>query len=161
MPALSAADLGGRRGLLREGNRHDPSPGTARTRPASSGARRIPACRLVRLQFGAWDGKPFLSDAFLGGYGRALTADEEFALRDLRSLSNAVSAIWWGSANNDADIMSRGYRTLAQLLRVSGDAWPSSCGPMDKYGDGRAIEHLRVPLGSRNLADRPGLASPP
>jgi hypothetical protein len=43
---------------------------------------------------------------------RALTADEESALRDLAAL-DAVSAIQSGSANNDTDIMSRGYRTLA------------------------------------------------
>ena len=69
---------------------------------------------LVRLEYGAWDGKPDLRDAFLDGYGRALTADEEPALRDLAAL-DAVSAIQWGSANNDTDIMTRGYRTLARL----------------------------------------------
>lgn len=69
---------------------------------------------LVRLEYGAWDGKPFLRDAFLDGYGRALTADEESALRDLAALE-AVSAIQWGSANDDTDIVSRGYRTLARL----------------------------------------------
>jgi hypothetical protein len=35
---------------------------------------------LVRLQYGAWNGKPFSRDAFLDGYGRALAADEESAL---------------------------------------------------------------------------------
>lgn len=81
-----------------------------------------PAVRdLVRLQYGVWNGKPFLRNAFLDGYGRALTADEESALRDLAAL-DAVSAIWWGSANSDADIMTRGYRTLAQLRHVSADA---------------------------------------
>ncbi len=69
---------------------------------------------LVRLEYGAWDGKPFLRDAFLDGYGRALTAGEDSALRDLAAL-DAVSAIQWGSANNDTDIMTRGYRTLALL----------------------------------------------
>jgi aminoglycoside phosphotransferase len=83
-----------------------------------------PAVRdLVRLEYGAWDGKPFLRDAFLDGYGRALTADEESALRDLAAL-DAVSAIQWGSANNDADIMTRGYRTLARLR-------PAAPGPRD------------------------------
>jgi Phosphotransferase enzyme family len=69
---------------------------------------------LVRLEYGAWDGKPHLRDAFLDGYGRALTADEESALLDLAAL-DAVSAIQWGSAKNDTDIMRRGYRTLARL----------------------------------------------
>ncbi len=68
----------------------------------------------VRLEYGAWDGRPALRNAFLNGYGRALTADEESALRDLAAL-DAVSAIQWGSANNDTDIMTRGYRTLARL----------------------------------------------
>ena len=72
----------------------------------------------VRLEYGAWDGRPLLRDAFLDGYGRALTADEESALRDLAAL-DAVSAIQWGSANNDTDIMTRGYRTLARLRRIS------------------------------------------
>jgi Ser/Thr protein kinase RdoA (MazF antagonist) len=69
---------------------------------------------LVRLEYGAWDGRPLLRDAFLEGYGRALTADEESALRDLAAL-DAVSAIQWGAANNDTDVMTRGYRTLARL----------------------------------------------
>jgi Ser/Thr protein kinase RdoA (MazF antagonist) len=82
----------------------------------------------VRLQYGAWNGKPFLREAFLDGYGRALAADEESALRDLAAL-DAASAIWWGSANSDADIMTRGYRTLAQLRRISGDAGPDTYRP--------------------------------
>jgi Ser/Thr protein kinase RdoA (MazF antagonist) len=76
---------------------------------------------LVRLQHSAWNSRPSLRGAFLDGYGRTLTADEESALRDLAAL-DAVSAIWWGSANNDTDIMTRGYRTLTQLRRVSGDS---------------------------------------
>ena len=76
---------------------------------------------LVRLQYGVWNRRPSLRDAFLNGYGRALTADEQSALRDLAAL-DAVSAIWWGSANNDADTVTRGYRTLAQLRRISRDA---------------------------------------
>jgi len=69
---------------------------------------------LVRLEYGAWDGKPFLRDAFMDGYGRALTADEESALQDLAAL-DAASAIQWGSANDDTDIMTRAYRTLCRL----------------------------------------------
>jgi Ser/Thr protein kinase RdoA (MazF antagonist) len=69
---------------------------------------------LVRLEHSAWDGKPHLRDAFLAGYGRTLTADEESALLDLSAL-DAASAIQWGSANNDTGIMTRGYRTLARL----------------------------------------------
>jgi Ser/Thr protein kinase RdoA (MazF antagonist) len=69
---------------------------------------------LVRLEYSAWDGKSYLRDAFLDGYGRALTVDEESTLRDLAAL-DAVSAIWWGFANHDTDTMSRGYRTLVRL----------------------------------------------
>jgi len=43
-------------------------------------------------------------------------------LRDLAAL-DAVSAIQWGSANNDTDIMTR-YRMLARL-------WPAAPGPRD------------------------------
>ena len=86
---------------------------------------------LVRLQYGAWNGRPSLRDAFLDGYGRALTADEESALRHLAAL-DAVSAIWWGSANSDAGIMTRGYRTLAQLRRIRRDASPDSYHPEDR-----------------------------
>lgn len=81
---------------------------------------------LVRLEYGAWDGRPSLRDAFLEGYGRALTTDEESALRDLAAL-DAVSAIWWGSANNDTDIMTRAHRTLARLR-------PAAPGPRDLGG---------------------------
>lgn len=74
-----------------------------------------PAVRdLVRLERGAWEGKPSLRDAFLDGYGRALMADEESALLDLAAL-DAVSAIQWGFANNDTDTMTRGYRTLVRV----------------------------------------------
>lgn len=74
----------------------------------------------VRLEYGAWDGRPGLREAFLDGYGRLLTAEEESALRDLAAL-DAVSAIQWGAANNDPDIMTRAYRTLARLRSGNGD----------------------------------------
>lgn len=68
----------------------------------------------VRLEYGAWDGRPRLHEAFLDGYGRLLTTEEESALRDLAAL-DAASAIQWGAANDDPDIMTRAYRTLARL----------------------------------------------
>lgn len=74
----------------------------------------------VRLEYGAWDGRPCLREAFLDGYGRLLTAGEESALRDLAAL-DAASAIQWGAANNDPDIMTRAYRTLARLRSTAGD----------------------------------------
>jgi Ser/Thr protein kinase RdoA (MazF antagonist) len=74
-----------------------------------------PAVRdLVRLEHGAWDGRPSLRHAFLDGYGRALAADEESALRDLAA-PDAVSAIQWGFGNNGTDTMTGGYRTLVRL----------------------------------------------
>ena len=76
---------------------------------------------LVRLQYGVWNRRPILREAFLNGYGSALIADEQSALRDLAHPTRP-SAIWWASANNDADMMTRGYRTLAQLRRISRDA---------------------------------------
>jgi Ser/Thr protein kinase RdoA (MazF antagonist) len=74
-----------------------------------------PAVRdLVRLEYGPWDSKPHLRAAFLDGYGRQLTTAEESALQSLAAL-DALSAIQWGAANNDNDIMTRAYRTLDRL----------------------------------------------
>jgi hypothetical protein len=75
---------------------------------------------LARLEYGAWDGRPFLRDAFMEGYGRALTEDEESALRDLAAL-DAASAVQWGAANNDTSIMRRAYRALARLQSAAAD----------------------------------------
>ena len=74
-----------------------------------------PAVRdLVRLEYGTWDGKPHLREAFIDGYGRQLTAAEETALHSLAAL-DALSAIQWGTANSDQRVVDRGYRTLARL----------------------------------------------
>lgn len=79
-----------------------------------------PAVRdLVRLEYGPWDRKPHLRAAFLAGYGRTLTGAEEAALESYAAL-DAVSALQWGTANNDQDIVRRGYRTLSRLSGSSG-----------------------------------------
>jgi len=74
-----------------------------------------PAVRdLVRLEYGPWDYKPHLRTAFLAGYGRSLTDAEEAALRSYAAL-DAVSALQWGTTNNDKEIVRRAHRTLARL----------------------------------------------
>ncbi len=78
-------------------------------------AEVAPAVRdLVRLEYGPWDGQPHLRAAFLAGYGRTLTATEETALRNFAAL-DALSALQWGTAHNDKDIIVRAHRTLARL----------------------------------------------
>jgi 8-oxo-dGTP diphosphatase len=75
-----------------------------------------PAVRdMVRLEYGAWDQRPDLRQAFLAGYGRAFRPREDEAFRCLLAL-DALNAVRWGEANNDPEITSRGCRTLDGLL---------------------------------------------
>ncbi|MFF4205617.1 phosphotransferase [Streptomyces sp. NPDC001668] len=69
---------------------------------------------LVPLACGSWVGRPDLQRAFLDGYGRALTAEERWALRCLCVL-DAASDIAWGVPNHDLEIVERGRATLARL----------------------------------------------
>lgn len=69
---------------------------------------------LVPLACGSWVGRPDLQEAFLDGYGRALTAEEQWALRCLCAL-DAASAISWGAPHGDLEIVARGRATLARL----------------------------------------------
>ncbi|TLS44382.1 aminoglycoside phosphotransferase family protein [Streptomyces montanus] len=74
---------------------------------------------LVLLACGSWVGRPDLQEAFFEGYGRALSAEEQWALRCL-SVLDAASAISWGVPNGDgeigdAEIVERGRATLARL----------------------------------------------
>jgi hypothetical protein len=69
---------------------------------------------LVHLAGGSWVNRPDLQEAFCEGYGRALTAEEEWALRGLCAL-DAASAIAWGVPNGDGEIVERGRATLARL----------------------------------------------
>lgn len=73
-----------------------------------------PAVRdLVRLS-DAWAGRPDLLDAFLTGYGRALTGAEEAHLVIDMAL-DAVSGIAYGANRGDPELVERGRRTLARL----------------------------------------------
>jgi Ser/Thr protein kinase RdoA (MazF antagonist) len=77
-----------------------------------------PAVRdLVRLEYGAWDQRPDLRDAFMGGYGRMLTSTETKAMRCLAAL-DALSGLHWGTSNHDHEVTSRARRTLDHLLAV-------------------------------------------
>ncbi|MEY9840498.1 phosphotransferase [Streptacidiphilus sp. EB103A] len=82
-----------------------------------------PAIRdLVRLS-DAWAGQPQLYEAFLCGYGRALTMAEEerFALD---TVLDAVSGIQFGAAHGDLELLERGTRTLARLRTGSPSLTP-------------------------------------
>lgn len=69
---------------------------------------------LVPLACGSWVGRTDLQEAFLDGYGRALTDQEQWALRCL-SVLDAASAISWGVPHGDHEIVARGRATLARL----------------------------------------------
>lgn len=76
-----------------------------------------PAVRdLVRLEYGNWDARPDLRDAFLDGYGRNLTEEETEALRCLAAL-DAFSGLQWGTAHGDDEVVHRARNTFARLLR--------------------------------------------
>ena len=70
-----------------------------------------PAVRdLVRLEYSAWDGKSYLRDAFLDGYGRALTADEESTLRDLAALDARGGVAGWAQLLGEVMLQRIGVR---------------------------------------------------
>ncbi|MFJ3946207.1 phosphotransferase [Streptomyces griseoaurantiacus] len=73
-----------------------------------------PAVRdMVRLS-DAWATRSDLYEAFMAGYGRALTAAEEARLIIDMAL-DAVSGIQFGIAHGDPELVERGHRTLARL----------------------------------------------
>ena len=79
-------------------------------------AESAPAVRdLVRLEYGPWDRRPDLREAFLDGYGRALGDDELEVLECLAAL-DALGGIQWGRANNDPEVTNRSWRTFERLL---------------------------------------------
>jgi aminoglycoside phosphotransferase (APT) family kinase protein len=83
-------------------------------------AELAPAIRdLVRLEYGPWDQRPDLRDAFISGYGRNLTSAERHALRCMAAL-DALSGLQWGTANADAEVTSRSRRALERLLGMPG-----------------------------------------
>jgi len=84
-------------------------------------AEPAPAVRdLVRLEYGPWDQRPDLREAFMGGYGRALTSTETKAMRCLAGL-DALSGLRWGTSNHDHEVTSRARRTLDRLLAITPD----------------------------------------
>ncbi|MFD9586155.1 aminoglycoside phosphotransferase family protein [Streptomyces sp. NPDC059980] len=85
-----------------------------------------PAVRdLVRLS-DAWHGRPDLLAGFLAGYGRPLTPAEQARLVTDTAL-DAVSAIAYGAAHADPELVERGRRTLARLRAEHHDS-PSPTG---------------------------------
>ncbi|MER6447222.1 NUDIX hydrolase [Streptomyces venezuelae] len=71
---------------------------------------------MVRLSH-TWDGRPDLRTAFLDGYGRGLTPDEELRL-DCESAFDALSGIAYGTTHDDPEVTERGVRTLLRLRRA-------------------------------------------
>ncbi|MFD5815788.1 phosphotransferase [Streptomyces sp. NPDC127038] len=69
----------------------------------------------VTLACGVWADRPRLRGAFLGGYGRELTPQEQHALTCLAGL-DAVRALTPGAAHDDPDAAARGQRTLHRLM---------------------------------------------
>lgn len=60
------------------------------------------------------DVDPGLRPAVLGGYGRGLSPEEEYALVRLAAL-DAVSCLAWAPAHGDHEVAARGRRTLDRL----------------------------------------------
>ncbi|MFH8388174.1 phosphotransferase enzyme family protein [Streptomyces sp. NPDC018036] len=69
----------------------------------------------VALACGAWADRPRLRTAFLGGYGRELTPEEQHVLTCLAGL-DAVRALTPRAAHDDPDAAERGHRTLHRLM---------------------------------------------
>ncbi|MGI8334336.1 aminoglycoside phosphotransferase family protein [Actinomadura scrupuli] len=76
-----------------------------------------PAVRdLVRLEYGTWDDRPELRAAFLDGYGRDLTDDEQRALTCLAGL-DALSGLQWGTEHRDTEVTGRARDAFARLMK--------------------------------------------
>lgn len=81
-----------------------------------AGARRQPWVRdLNRLYFGEWWTVPDYGDAFMDGYGRALTADDLELLRRTGVLT-AVSRVLWGAEHGLPRPTADGRRILHALM---------------------------------------------
>jgi aminoglycoside phosphotransferase (APT) family kinase protein len=74
----------------------------------------LPARDLVRLRFRTWPGRPDLRDAFLDGYGRPITPDEDSLAWHLGAL-DTLTALARGHANADPELVEVGRDTLRQL----------------------------------------------
>lgn len=78
-------------------------------------AEFAPAVRdLVRLEYGPWDGRADLREAFFDGYGRHLSDMEEQALTCYAAI-DAISGLQWGTQHSDQHLVARAHRTLARL----------------------------------------------
>lgn len=76
-----------------------------------------PAVRdLIRLEYGSWDTRPELREAFLDGYDRPLSDDELQALTCLAAL-DALSGLQWGTEHDDIEVTSRARATFARLMK--------------------------------------------
>jgi hypothetical protein len=74
----------------------------------------LPARDLVRLRFRTWPGRPDLRDAFLDGYGRALSPAEDRLTWHLGAI-DALTALARGHENTDPELVAVGRNTLRQL----------------------------------------------
>ncbi|MFF1678415.1 phosphotransferase enzyme family protein [Streptomyces sp. NPDC058256] len=68
----------------------------------------------VLMACATWADRPDLRAAFLQGYGRDLTPEEQHALKCLAAL-DAVSCLVWGPKLDDRHVTARGRRTLGRL----------------------------------------------
>jgi len=69
---------------------------------------------LERLWVGEWRREPALREAFLAGYGRDLTADEEETLRRVAALGGLTTVVW-AREHADAAFEAHGWDVLRWL----------------------------------------------
>jgi hypothetical protein len=81
----------------------------------------LPARDLVRLYFRCWPPHPGLREAFLDGYGRPLTDQEDLWIRCCGAI-DVLTALVRGAQNDDAAMTAHGRATLRQLSAGSLDA---------------------------------------
>lgn len=83
---------------------------------------------LVRLEYGSWEARPDLRNAFLEGYGRNHRDEETEVLRRLGAL-DALSGLRWGTAHGDDEVVHR-TRTTSHACsgnRGAADGHDISC----------------------------------
>lgn len=73
---------------------------------------------IERLWRDQWLKRPNLREAFLSGYGRELTQDEEALLERLAALG-ALTTIVWAREHNDQTFEMQGRNTLDRLRNIS------------------------------------------
>ena len=96
--------------------------GEVRTMDFAEAGWRPVAYDFARLRFGpCWD-RPELYDAFVEGYGRELTDDEE-AFVALHLAVNATTAVGWGTEQDRPLVRDRGMEVLGRL--AAGKPYPA------------------------------------